>query len=102
MSCYRQRESYTVADRVVNMKQVRELLQGLGLSYREAPERRCVVFESKEHGLVILLPLQEDSTPVWEPNLVGIRRHLDEHGILPAPEFDRLLEGAGSGKVSVA
>ena len=72
--------------------QLRALLVDLGFHFRVTSESN-VIFELPEARTRLYLPPFSDSDSVDLVNLVIVARNLDERGILPRSEFEKLLRG---------
>ena len=66
------------------------------LAFQQTSTAESQIFEHTPTGTLILLPplKADEGVPLY--HLIGMRRLLDERGIIEANAFDKLLENASS------
>jgi hypothetical protein len=69
---------------------LKKVLLGLGFEEKESPGPGVVFRHAGSDALVILHPYKANEV-VDLAEIVGIRRLLDEKGVIPREEFDELL-----------
>jgi hypothetical protein len=74
----------------VTLAALQQILLGLGFTMRRVPGSR-IWFDHADSNSRILLPPFADDELVDLGNLVGIRRLLDERGLMDRDRFDELL-----------
>jgi len=69
---------------------LRQFLLDLGFTMRFEPGQ-FARFDEEESKAWFLFPALHDNDPVPMPYLVSVRKLLDDRGIFPREEFDKLL-----------
>ena len=72
--------------------QLRQLLQDLGFEYKCVEDSHWL-FRHAVSDTVILLAIHEPGEPVRPHDRQGVRRMLDERGLVPAADFDLFVAG---------
>jgi hypothetical protein len=73
-----------------NFALLRQILLDLGFTLRVSPGE-FVRFDHEPSSTWFLFRPYHDEEPVNLPNLVAVRRVLDEKGLLPRDQFEELL-----------
>jgi hypothetical protein len=68
-----------------------QVLKDLGFQAKAAPQPPAV-FEHARSGTLVFLRAHTADEPVDQANLLGIRRLLDERGVVARERFDELLK----------
>jgi predicted RNA binding protein YcfA (HicA-like mRNA interferase family) len=74
----------------VSFAALEQVLVGLGFTVRKVPGSHTWFEHPGSNTRILLPPFRQEET-VDQGNLVAVRRHLDEKGLMPRARFDELL-----------